>query len=170
MRPELESQHRETTDTFMLLCRALADVFGSRQVQKLSRGQSCLAEIPSAGIKPLPALAALSTKKKKKPKTKLKPTNQKTSKNQPAFVSHLLFIPLVSSVCVGSTFQGLTGHCFTQSPVQGLQPQPSKPSSGTSPSWSPLQGACHHLSHLPKEKGCPICPEPIQLEEFEPKC
>ena len=120
------------------------------------------AEILSASIKPLPALAALSTKKKK------------ANKNKPAFVSHLLFSLLVSSMCVrGNSFQGLTGCCCTRSPEQGLQPQPSKPSSqpskpssGAFLSWSLLQGACHHLSHLPKEKGCPICPEPIHLEEF----
>jgi len=54
----------------------------------------------------------------------------------------------------------------TQSLVQGLQPQPSKPSSSASPGWFLLQSACHHLSGLPREKGCPVCPEPIHLQEF----
>lgn len=44
--------------------------------------------------------------------------------------------------------------------MQGLEPQPSKPS------WSLLQDACHHLSHLPKQKGCPICSEPSHLESL----
>lgn len=132
MRPELESQHRETTNTFMLLRRAPADMFWSRQVQKLSRGQSRPAEILSAGIKPLPALAALSKKKKKE-----KSARNKTKTNQPkkqllsvTFSLALLFLACVC-VCVRSTFQGLLavspGHwCrdFSPSPASQAQALP----------------------------------------------
>lgn len=135
-------------------------------MQKLSRGQSRPAEILSAGIKPLPALAALSKKKKKKEKSARNKTKTNQPKKQLLSVTFSLALLFLACVCVCEKHLSRLTGCFTRSLVQGLQPQPSKPSSGASPNWSLLQGACHHLSHLPKEKGCPVCPEPIQLEEF----
>lgn len=95
------------------------------------------AQILSATIKPLPALAALST-------TKTHP-----NKHKPAIVSHLLLSLCVSGTCVWEIFSRVFTCCFTWSLAQGLQPQPRH-----IPKLIIAPRSSHHLPHLPKEKRC----------------
>lgn len=134
-RAELESQHGEATKSSVCLSRVPTCVWepAGAEVVTGQRRLARQAQILSASIKPLPALAALST-------TKTHP-----NKHKPAFVSHLFL-----SLCVSGTrvWETLSKVLPVVSP--GHWHRDFSPSPGTSPSWSLLQDASHHLSHLPE--------------------
>lgn len=93
-RAELESQHGEATNTSVCLSRVIPIGVWEPAGAEVVTGQRWLAgqaQILSASIKPLPALAALST-------TKTHP-----NKHKPAFVSHLFLCLCVSGMYMWET-------------------------------------------------------------------
>lgn len=117
------------------------------------------AEILSASVKALPALAALSRKKKN------------NNKNKPAFVGHLLFSLLASSVYVcGKHLPRSYRLLFHPVAGAGTSAPAQQAKLRLFPKLVSGPGCLSSCVSSAKREGMSYLPRPIHLEEFEPKC